>query len=267
MTYEEYLELERASDTRHEFLDGAIFAMSGGSPQHALLTAEVTTELSIQLRGRPCRVYSGDLRIHVEKTGLSTYPDLSVFCQALQPAEPDPIAGTNPIVLVEVLSATTEAYDRGTKFSHYRQIDSLQHYLLVSQREKRLELFTRADGIGWTLTEAKSGESLLLSAIDCTLAVDDICRDFVPEVAAVSGKYAALFTWLREQQADHIEAPLQRLDEIVGGLPQSARKYAAWWKGSPEASPQHTQKLAWSAAGFVVEAVDLDGEVVSFRRA
>lgn len=267
VSYEEYLEFERNSTTRHEFLDGTIVAMSGSTPQHALLTVNVGATLHSALRGKPCRAYSGDLRLRIVKTGLSTYPDLSVVCDELQHAEDDPHAIVNPTVIVEILSPTSEAYDRGEKFSHYRQIPSLRHYLLVSQRERRLELFTRAEGIGWTLAEAGPGEHLSLSTIDIALSVDEIYENIeLDNSPSIIGKYAALFQWLQLQEGSTINVPFSTLDEVVGGLPASARAHVAWWRGSAAGSPQHVQKQAWEAAGFFIKEVKLDAETVTFQR-
>lgn len=113
MTYPEYLVAEAASDLRHEYLQGEVWAMAGGTPERGALAAAVSGELRAALRGQPCRVYSSDVRVRVSETGLSTYPDVTVVCGNLVTAAEDPHAVTNPIVIVEVLSDTTEGYDRG----------------------------------------------------------------------------------------------------------------------------------------------------------
>src|SRR5262249_35971657 len=130
--YSEYLELEEASNTKHEFLDGEIYAMAGGSPDHASLAAAVTTALLNQLRDKPCRVFSSDLRVRVLATGLATYPDITVVCGTLERDPESEVTVVNPVVLVEVLSKRTETYDRGEKFDHYRHIPSLKEYVLVA---------------------------------------------------------------------------------------------------------------------------------------
>lgn len=174
MTYSEYLTAEAKSDVRHEFLDGAVWAMAGGTPEHSALAAAVISELSAALRGRPCRVYSSDLRVRVLTTGLSTYPDVSVVCGHLEPAPDDVDAIVNPVVVVEVLSDTTEAYDRGTKAAHYRRIPSLREYVLVSQREPLIEVQRRTEGGRWELLEARTGETLELGSLGVRLEVDAV---------------------------------------------------------------------------------------------
>ncbi|WP_441286358.1 Uma2 family endonuclease [Sorangium sp. KYC3313] len=185
-TYAEYLEQERASPTKHEFLNGEIVAMAGGTPEHARLCASVGAELGAQLRGRPCAVYSADLRVRVQATGLSTYADVSVVCGRLECDLEDKDAALNPIVLVEVLSDSTEAYDRGEKFAHYRRIRSLQEYVLVSQREQRIEVFHRNEDDSWTLREARAGEGARLEATGGALSVDEVYRDPFSQVATAA---------------------------------------------------------------------------------
>jgi len=151
---EEYLALERAAAFRSEYFDGGMFAMAGGTPAHSLIATNLGAELRSLLRGRPCRVFNADLRIKVEAAGLYTYPDLSVVCGPLKFAGQTLDVVTNPGLLAEVLSDATESYDRGRKFEFYRQLPTLEAYLLASQHEPRLELFVRqADG-SWRLTEA-----------------------------------------------------------------------------------------------------------------
>ena len=140
MTYAEYLAAEAASDIRHEYLNGEVWAMAGGTPEHAALARRGACELRRLLRGKPCRAFSADLRVRIVDTGLSTYPDVSVVCGQLETAPDDKDAVTNPIVLVEVLSESTEGYDRGAKAAHYRRIPSLREYVLVSQAEPRIEV-------------------------------------------------------------------------------------------------------------------------------
>ncbi|KYF76680.1 hypothetical protein BE20_02830 [Sorangium cellulosum] len=182
-TYAEYLDQERASPTKHEFLNGEIFAMAGGTPEHARLCLSVGAELRAHLRGRPCVVYSSDLRVRVQATGLSTYPDVSVVWSRLECDPEDTAAALNPIVLIEVLSDSSEAYDRGQKFAHYRCIPSLREYVLVSQHEPRIEVFHRNEDGSWTLREARAGEGAELQAIGCTLSVDDVYRDPLAQAA------------------------------------------------------------------------------------
>ncbi len=173
MSYAEYLTFERKADVRHEYLRGDVWAMAGGTPRHAQLAAAVSTQLANALRGRPCSVFSSDLRVRIPATDLSTYPDVTVVCDRLDAAEDDDQAAVNPTLLVEVLSDSTEAYDRGDKAAHYRRIPSLKAYLLVSQNKPRLELFTRSGG-RWQLSEAGPGEQLVVEPLKVTLDVDDV---------------------------------------------------------------------------------------------
>lgn len=177
MTYAEYAAAEAKSDVKHEWLNSEVFAMAGGTPEHAGLAAGVIGELRTALRDRPCRVFSSDLRVRVQATGLVTYPDASIVCNKIETDHDDPQAIVNPVVLVEVLSDSTEAYDRGEKFAHYRRIPSLREYVLVSQHERRIEVHRRNDAGRWELYEAGPGESVELASVGCRLSVDDVYRD------------------------------------------------------------------------------------------
>lgn len=172
----EYLATERASPDRHQYLDGQVFAMAGGSPRHALIAANVVRVLGNALLDGPCQVYTSDLRVKIEATGLYTYPDATVVCGPPELVADGGDTLLNPRVLVEVLSASTESYDRGKKFEHYRTLPSLAEYLLVAQSEVHVEHFERqADG-SWRLREYRAGQRLPLPALDCELAVDDFYR-------------------------------------------------------------------------------------------
>jgi len=177
MTYAEYAAAESKSATKHEWLNGEVFAMAGGTPEHAGLAASVIGELRAALRGHPCRVFSSDLRVKVQATGLATYPDASVVCSKLEADAEDPQSIVNPVVLVEVLSDSSEAYDRGEKFAHYRRIPSLCEYVLISQHGPRIEVHRRNELGRWELYEAGKGESIELASVGCKLSVDDVYRD------------------------------------------------------------------------------------------
>ena len=183
-TYAEYLKREETSETKHEFLNSEIFAMAGGTPEHARLAPRASAALIAQLRGRRCVVFSSDMRIRVLATGLATYPDLSVVCTRAEYDPEDSNSLVNPIVLVEVLSDSTEAYDRGEKFAHYRRIPSLKEYVLISQRERRIEVFRRNEDGSWTLFEAGAGQSVKLPSIDCELSVDEVYANALDETGA-----------------------------------------------------------------------------------
>ncbi len=178
MTYAQYLEAEAAGEVKHEWLRGEVFAMAGGTPTHARLAAAIIVALSRALADRPCEVFTSDLRVRVEATDLSTYPDVTVVCGELQASALDSNAVTNPTLIVEVLSASTEGYDRGEKFAHYRRLPSLREYVLVSSSEPRLEAYSRNDAGEWVLHEAGPGESLRLRSIEgAQLETDVIYRN------------------------------------------------------------------------------------------
>jgi Uma2 family endonuclease len=149
MSYREYVAREAVSDCRHEFLHDEVFAMAGGTPEHGALAAAVVGELRASLRGKACRVYSSDVRVRVLATGLATYPDASVVCQRLETDPEDADAIVNPVVLVEVLSDSTEACDRGVKVAHYRRIVSLREYVLVGEGEPLVEVYRRNERDHW----------------------------------------------------------------------------------------------------------------------
>ena len=174
MTYAEYHAAEASSAARHEFLDGAVWAMAGGSPEHGALAAAIIGQLQNALRGKPCRVYTSDVRVRIHGVGLSTYPDVSVVCGTLETAPDDPEAITNPVVLVEVLSESTEAYDRGAKAARYRRLPTLREYVLVSQSEALVELQRRNPSGSWEIVEARPGQILELASVGVGLDVGAI---------------------------------------------------------------------------------------------
>jgi Uma2 family endonuclease len=173
MTPEEYLTFERASDGKHEYYRGETFAMSGGTPAHSLIAMNLARELGNALRRSPCQVHSSDLRIRVSATGLYTYPDLSVVCGGLEFDDEHHDTLLNPRVIFEVLSPSTESYDRGKKFENYRMISSLMDYVLVRQDEAVVEHYARQQD-GWLLRTLRAGDTLRLESIGCEAAVDEI---------------------------------------------------------------------------------------------
>lgn len=172
LTYGEYLALERETDARHEFLDGEAWLMAGGTPAHSKIKTNAAGVLHAALRGRPCQVYDSDLKVRVAATGLTTYPDLSVVCGALERHPEDRNAITNPTVWLEVLSGSTEGWDRGGKFMHAQQVASLAHYVLVSQDTRRVEVFTRGDDGGWSYRAFSVGTAVPLTALGVEVDVD-----------------------------------------------------------------------------------------------
>jgi Uma2 family endonuclease len=173
-TYDEYRRFEESTDAKHEYIDGEILAMAGGTPEHAALAAAVIAELSRQLAGGPCTTFSSDLRVRVRATGLATYPDATVICGDLERDPEDPHAALNPSVLVEILSDSTAAYDAGEKFAHYRQIPRLREYVLVSHQERRLEVRRRDPDGAWQAFEASHGDAVQLASIGAVLSVDAV---------------------------------------------------------------------------------------------
>lgn len=172
-SFAEYLAVEEVERVRHEYLDGEIYAMAGGMPEHAALAAALTTALGQQLRGGPCRVYSSDLRARILATGLATYPDVTVVCG---PAETDPESSThvvNPRAVFEVLSDGTDHYDRGEKLEHYKKAPSAMEVVLLSHRERRIDVWERGVD-GWSVAGLGSGETVRLGSLDCALDVDAI---------------------------------------------------------------------------------------------
>ena len=170
----DYLSLERSAAFKSEYIDGEIVAMSGGSFAHNLIAANIAGELRAQLRQGSCMVTSSDQRVKTPKGGLYTYPDVTVICcePVFEDAAQDTV--TNPTVIVEVLSPSTEAYDRGEKFARYRLIPSLREYVLVSQDQPRVEWYTRGAS-GWLLQDTGGMDgSIDLAALGCTLALAEV---------------------------------------------------------------------------------------------
>jgi Uma2 family endonuclease len=173
-TLAEYLAFEASSNVKHEYVDGQIYAMAGGTPEHAALAATIIGLLFGQLRAGRCRALDADLRVRVPATGLLTYPDVTVVCGQREVDAEDRFAVTNPTLIVEVLSTSTEEYDRGEKFEHYKRLPSLREYVLVSHRERRIEVWKRSDLDGWTLRTAGDGEEVALASIGATLEVREL---------------------------------------------------------------------------------------------
>lgn len=172
---QDYLKFERTSAEKHEFLDGDIFLMTGASANHNLIVGNIYASLHTQLRQRPCVVYPSDLRVKVSQTGLYTYPDISVTCDAPQFEDVQLDTLLNPTVIVEVLSPSTEKYDRGRKFQHYRTLESLQEYVLAAQDGTRLEHYLRQEDDQWLFSDAtQADERLELPSIGCTLLLSDV---------------------------------------------------------------------------------------------
>lgn len=175
LSAEDYLTLERSSEIRHEWVNGDIFAMTGASREHNLITLNTASTLHSQLRDRPCEVYSNDMRVKIDAAGNYVYPDVVVVCDTPRFEDEHLDTLLNPILIVEVLSESTEAYDRGGKFTGYRTIESLREYVLIAQDEARVEHYLRQAQEGWLLTETSGLQgSLELPSIHCRLMLADI---------------------------------------------------------------------------------------------
>jgi Uma2 family endonuclease len=178
-TFAEYVAVDEDSRVKLEFFDGQVWAMAGGSPDHAAIAANIVTLLGVQLARKKCRVYTSDLRVRVTATGLATYPDITVVCGRLNldPEDPTQHTATNPRVLVEVLSPSTEDYDRGEKLAHYQRIESMEEVVFVAHDRREVEIVRRAADGSWSRQRAREGETARLLSIDCDLVVDDVYRD------------------------------------------------------------------------------------------
>jgi Uma2 family endonuclease len=175
LTAQDYLVWERQQETRHEYLEGQVFAMTGASRAHNVLCMNLSASLHQQLRGKPCEIYANDMRVKVSETGMYTYPDLVAACG--EPRFEDQAVDTllNPVLIIEVLSDSTERYDRGAKFTHYRSVVSLREYLLVSQHESRVEHYVRQPGNHWLLTEYQEMQDRIdLNSLDSYLSLAEV---------------------------------------------------------------------------------------------
>lgn len=175
LTSQEYLVSERDSEQKHEFYRGEMFAMGGASFAHNQITTNIGTLVNTLLRNRDCAVTLNDLRVKITATGLYTYPDVVVTCESPKFEDEESDTLLNPQVIMEVLSKSTESYDRGKKFEHYRQIESLREYVLVAQDRPQIERFSRQEDRHWLLDEASGLDAALhLTTIDVTLKLADV---------------------------------------------------------------------------------------------
>jgi Uma2 family endonuclease len=177
LSFAEYLAIEEKSPLKHEYADGEMYAMTGGTTEHARLAAAMIREVGIALRGKPCAPFSSDLRVRIEETNRALYPDVSIVCGKLERARDDAHAVTNPAVVIEVLSDSTEAYDLGDKFAQYRRLPSLREVVFVSQREPRLEVYARGDDNRWVLSEYRSGATAEITSVGVRISVDAVYLD------------------------------------------------------------------------------------------
>jgi len=180
MSYVDYLAMEQQAGERHQFIDGRAYAMAGGSLRHSALKVALGSQLYSALRGSPCSVYDSDARLYIPLTHDATYPDFSVVCEDAERPDADRHAFTNPTLIAEVLSPSTEKWDRGGKFALYRTLPSLRHYLLISSETCMVELFSRNDDDTWTLSVHTPGDTLTIDTPGLTLSVDAL-YDGIPE--------------------------------------------------------------------------------------
>lgn len=182
LTIEEYIEFDNQTEGRFEYFDGEIFELSGGSPEHALLSSQVGRLLGNRLVPKGCLVYSSDIRIKVAQLSPYRYADVTALCGAPVYEEIQNVRClVNPVLIVGVLSASTEAFDRGEKFIGYKSIESFREYLLIAQNKKSITHFVKRDEKFWLQTEYGAGEIFILSSVDCELSVDEIYQGIVSE--------------------------------------------------------------------------------------
>jgi Uma2 family endonuclease len=177
LTPQQYLAQERKAEFKSQYFRGEMFAMAGASREHNLIVANIVRELGNALKGRRCEVYPSDMRVKVAKSGLYTYPDATVVCSEPEFEDDQFDTLTNPTVLVEVLSDSTESYDRGGKFRRYREIDSLKEYVMISQDQASVECYLRQTGGQWLLKETQSlDESVTFESIQVTIPLAELYR-------------------------------------------------------------------------------------------
>jgi Uma2 family endonuclease len=175
MTPEEFLAFERASDEKHEYRDGEVVAMSGAKRAHNLISLNIGSGLHASLKNKDCETYMSDMRVFVPSVRLYTYPDIVVVCGEPKFIDDEFDTLTNPLLLIEILSDSTEGYDRGQKFQNYRSIESLDEYVLVSQNAARIEKYVKHGDGFWLLSEAAGLDgSITLTSIDCTISLADV---------------------------------------------------------------------------------------------
>ena len=175
ITPEEYLALDRKAEVKSEYYAGQVIAFAGASKRHNLIVANVLAGIHSQLMNRPCNVYPSDLRVKISKSGMYAYPDVVVTCGEEQFEDSNNDVLLNPIILVEVLSESTASYDRGDKFEHYRRIESLREYIIISQEPYRVDQYVRQNDSQWLLTEFHVAEGIVrLNSINCELSLNEI---------------------------------------------------------------------------------------------
>jgi len=184
LTPEEYLAFERRSEERHEYVNGELFAMSGASERHNQIVVNLSGEIRTQFKARSCKVYTNDMRIRIPGTARYTYPDVAALCDVARFEDKELDTLTNPALIIEVLSASTEAYDRGLKFEEYRHIETFVEYVLVAQTKPHIEQFRRQTDGQWLFSTTSGLESFIdFASVGCRLSLAEIYDkvEFGPE--------------------------------------------------------------------------------------
>ena len=186
MSESDYLTFERASTLKHEYYRGQIYAMTGAKEAHNVIAGNTIATLHGQVRYKPCRIYPSDMRVKVLETGLNTYPDITIICGQPHFTDQTRDTVTNPIVIIEILSPSTERYDRGLKFQNYRTVSTLMDYILIAQNQAHVEHYARQETGRWELQEARSKDtSLTITSVEFILRLEDIYDkvDFIVDEA------------------------------------------------------------------------------------
>lgn len=177
---EEYLETERLSDVKHEYFQGEIFAMSGASDAHNVISVNCTSDLRFKLKGKKCRPYGSDMRMNIPENTLYTYPDLSVYCGDLETLDENHDTAKKPVVIIEILSKSTRNYDQGEKFALYRQIPSLKEYILIDSEKVKVIHHIKTDVLSWTFTEYISiNDSFEIKCLEIEMNLLEIYEDVI----------------------------------------------------------------------------------------
>ena len=173
--FEDYLAAERKAEMRHEYVGGQLFDMEGASENHNIIVANLTTSLVNQMRRRDCLVFASDMKVRITAEDACKYPDITAICGKREFFDDRRDVLLNPSLIIEVLSKSTEAYDRGEKFALYRQLPTLREYILVSQDRRRIELYVQQSDSRWLLTEYnKADDEVPVESVDCILALRDV---------------------------------------------------------------------------------------------
>lgn len=175
ITPEEYLALERKAEFKSEYFNGEMFALAGAKVNHILINGNINREIGNKLKDKPCKVFSNDLRVKISTTGLYTYPDIVIACGETKLEDEELDTLLNPTLIIEILSDSTESYDRGKKFEHYRTLESLQEYVLVSQEKPKVEQFLKQPDGKWLYSEVNGIDSVVqFSSIECEIDLKEI---------------------------------------------------------------------------------------------